>query len=125
MMFRLLAAGFAVAALYHVAALVIPAFARLAYPPAYPALRHIVFVAIDAALASLFLSRPRWLIWPYAILTVQVLQGHGVRLWQTWEQERGIQWIDAITVFGTLLGLALLVADRREAGATSFRRASG
>src|SRR5690348_17922895 len=114
MMIRLLAAGFAVAALYHVAALVIPAFARLAYPPGYPGLRHIVFVAIDAALASLFLSRPRWLIWPYTILTVQVLQGHGVRLWQTWEQARGIQWIDAITVCGTLLGLALLVADRRD-----------
>ncbi len=110
--FRLLAAGFALAALYHLAALAIPAFGRIAYPPTYPTLRHITFVIVDSMAAFLFLLRPGWFIWPYLVLTVQVLRGHGVRGWRTWVQKHQVNWIDAITVFGALLGLALLVLDR-------------
>jgi len=102
-LFRFVAVGFALAAIYHLAALAIPTFARVAYPPAYPVLRHVAFVIVDS---------PRWFIWPYVLLTLQVLQGHDVRAWQTWVQEREIQWIDDITVLGILLGLVLLFLDR-------------
>ena len=62
--------------------------------------------------------RPRWLIWPYLLLTLQVMQGHGVRAWQTLVDEHQINWIDAITVLGILLGLITLLIDRTE----HFRR---
>ena len=112
--FRVMAAGFAVAALYHLAALAIPAFANIAYPPMYPPLRHVAFVIADVLGASLFLSRPRWFLWPYLVLTLQVLQGHGVRAWRTWTLERRINWIDAITVLVVLFGLILLLLDRAQ-----------
>jgi hypothetical protein len=108
------AAGFALAALYHVAALSSPAFAKAAYAPTYPTLRHVTFVAVDILGAILFLRRPRWLIWPYLILTLQVLQGHGVRGWQTLVREHQINWIDAVTVSCVLLGLILLLIDRTQ-----------
>jgi hypothetical protein len=108
------AAAFGIAALYHLAALAVPAFAAVAYSPAYPPLRHVVFVLVDSAGAFLFLSRPPWLIWPYLVLTFQVMQGHGVRLWQTWALERQISSIDAITVFVVLMGLLLLFLDRSQ-----------
>jgi hypothetical protein len=109
-----MAAGFALAALYHVTALAIPAFAKIAYPPTYPPLRHVTFAIVDSLGAFLFLTRPRWLIWPYMVLTLQVLQGHGVRAWQTWVHEHWLNWIDAITVLGILLGLILLLLDRAQ-----------
>jgi hypothetical protein len=111
-LFSLLAAGFAAAALYHLAALTIPAFAKMAYSPSYPQLRHIVFVFVDILAASLFLWRPRWFIWPYLALTIQILQGHGVHGWQSLHYKHQLDWIDVITVFGALLGLILLLFDR-------------
>jgi hypothetical protein len=106
--FRVMAAGFATAALYHLAALTIPAFAKIAYAPAYPPLRHIIFILVDGAAAYLMLSRPPCFIWLYLVLTAQVVQGHGTRAWQTWPLHHRINWIDVITVVATLLGLAFL-----------------
>ena len=109
-----MALGCATAAFYHVAALAFPAFAKMAYPPTYPPLRHITFVIADSLTSFLFLLRPRWFIWFYLVLTVQILQGHGLRGWQTWVDKHQFNWIDAITVFGALLGLVLLLLDLRE-----------
>jgi len=53
-----------------------------------------------------------WFIWPYLALTAQVLQGHGVRLWQTWVDAHQINWIDVIVVSGLLLGLVLLLHEQ-------------
>jgi hypothetical protein len=111
--FRFMAAGCAGAALYHLTALLIPAFAKIAYPLTYPTLRHITFIMLDGLAALLFLLRPRWFIWPYLVLTVQVLQGHAVRGYQNWVQKHQLNWIDTITVFGVFMGLVLLVLDRR------------
>ena len=113
-LFRLVAAGFALAALYHIAALSSPGFAKMAYSPMYPTLRHVTFVVVDSLGAVLFLRRPRWLIWPYLVLTLQVLQGHGVRGWQTLVREHRINWVDAITVSCVLLGLILLLIERTQ-----------
>jgi len=107
-----MAAGFMVAALYHLAALAVPAFARMAYSPTYPQLRHITFVIVNILAASLFLWRPRWSIWPYLALTIQILQGHGVHGWRSLILKHQLNWVDAITVFGALLGLILLLFDR-------------
>ena len=111
-LFRLMAVGCAAVAFYHLAALAIPAFDKIAYSPGYPPLRHVTFVIVDSFVAFLFLLRPRWFIWPYLALTAQVLRGHGVRGWQTWVHQHQLNWIDTITVLGTVLGLILLLLDR-------------
>jgi peptidoglycan/LPS O-acetylase OafA/YrhL len=105
---------FGLAVLYHAAALSIPAFTKAAYPATYPPLRHVAFIMVNSLAAFLFLKRPRWLIWPYMVLTAQVLQGHGVRLRQTWVDAHKINWIDVIVVCGVLLGLVLLLQERKE-----------
>lgn len=111
--FRLAAAAFAFAAAYHTTAIVVPAFARIAYPTTYPLLRHVVFVVIDGSFAWLFLWRPIWLIWPYSVLTIQVINGHGGAAWSMWHHERRVDWISLALVIGVVLGLWLLIADWR------------
>ncbi len=110
--FRILAAASFGAGLYHLAALVSPAFARIASVPWYPVWRHLVFIAINFGVAFLMLRRPRWFLWVYLILTVQVLQGHGVRLWRTWFGLHEIQWVDVAVVGFVLVGCGLLYLDR-------------
>lgn len=112
--FCVMAAGFAGAALYHLAALEIPAFARSAYAPTYPVWRHLVFIGINVTTAYFMLLRPRWFFWACLVFSVQVMQGHGVRLWRTWFDLQRIQWVDFVTVCFVLLGLVLLYLDRRE-----------
>ncbi len=90
---RILAAASLGAGLYHLAALVNPAFARIAYVAWHPLWRHLVFIAANFGVAFLMLRRPRWFLGIYLILTVQVLQGHGVRLWRTWFGLHEIQWL--------------------------------
>jgi hypothetical protein len=76
-LFWLGSATAAAAALFHAAAMVSPTISRLEYPPTYPTWRHVLFIAIDAALAWLLVQRPAWLVWAFAVLTLQVLSGHG------------------------------------------------
>jgi hypothetical protein len=118
-----MAAGFTIAALFHCAGLASPALSRISHAPTYPPLRHVVFILIDGVAAFLFWSPPRWFIWPYVLLTVQVLQGHGARAWDTWSQAQKVNWIDVITVMGTLLGLTLLAMERKHAGGKTRERA--
>ena len=108
-----MALGFALGATAHLAALTIPAFAEATYPPTYPALRHILFILINCSMTYFMLSRPRWLIWPYLVLTAQVCQGHGVRLWHTWFQDHRVQWIDLGTVCFALLGFLFICVEWR------------
>ena len=61
--FRIIAVASFGAGVYHLAALVNPAFARMAYAPTYPFWRHLVFIAINLAVAILMLRRPRWFFW--------------------------------------------------------------
>jgi hypothetical protein len=110
-----MAAVLVVIGLYHAAGLTIPAFARIAYPPNYPPLRHIVFIVIDAASAYLFLIRPRWLIWAFLILAAQVLYSHGTHTVQTWQESHQINWVDPTVIAITLYGLTILYLDRGHA----------
>ena len=114
LLFRLAAAGAVVAVSVHAAALVVPAFGAAAYPPAYPAWRHGAFIGIDSALAWLFPRRPGWFVWAYAVLTAQVLYGHGGQAWATWRHDEYIAWIDAVAIVAVPLGLVLLVIDYRK-----------
>jgi hypothetical protein len=112
--FRLAAAGAGAASLYHALALSVPAFAAMAYPPTYPVWRHVVFILIDGSLALLLLRPPAWLVWPYSLLMLQVLNGHGRSALGQWRSSGAIAWIDTVTVIGVAAGLALLIVDLRD-----------
>jgi len=114
--FLVLSAGAAIAALGHLAALLIPSLANVAYSPTYPPLRHAVFITINVACAYLLLLRPHWFVWVYLVLTAQVVNGHGTRLWRTWFTQHEINWIDVITVSGVVLGVIFLFVDLRKRG---------
>ena len=112
--FRIISAICVLIGLYHVAALSIPAFARMAYPVEYPPARHLIFIAIVWAFAYLFLRRPRWLIWPSLALTAQVVYGHGMYAWRHLAQSKGIEWVHIREcTFFALASLAALYFDRR------------
>jgi hypothetical protein len=110
--FRVAALCAVIATAVHLAALTVPSFARSAYPPGYPSWRHALFVVIDAALAWSFWTRTRWLIGPYAVLTVQVMAGHGAAAWRSWSSAGHVAWIDLLAVVAVPLGLVLLIVDR-------------
>jgi hypothetical protein len=59
-LFWLAAAAFLIAAVYHLAAMIVPEFAAIAYPPSYPMWRHAVFIIINTTFAAWFLTRPSW-----------------------------------------------------------------
>lgn len=117
--FRMAALGAMVAAAIHLAALVLPAFAAANYP-GYPAWRHGVFITINLSAAWLFLRRPAWFVWAYAVLTAQVIYSHGGSAWTTWHRDGRVTWIDAAALVAIPLALALLMADYR--GRSSGRR---
>lgn len=113
-LFRLAAAAFLITAVYHLAAMIVPKFAAIAYPPSYPMWRHAVFIIINTTFAAWFLTRPSWLIWPYTILVFQIFNGHGIDAWTLWQHERRIDWPSVVSVLGSTLGLWLLLVDRAD-----------
>jgi hypothetical protein len=110
--YRAGAAVFLAAAIYHLAAVLIPRFGDYAYPAIYPLWRHLLFIAIDLIFSWLLLAHVRWVIWPMALLTLQIYNGHGRYAWMAWSHESRIQWIDVLTVIGATVLLLLLVAVR-------------
>jgi hypothetical protein len=92
-LFRACAVSAALATAFHAMAMASPAVARLEYEPGYPIWRHVIFIVIDGSLVWLFGRRPRWLVWPYALLTLQVLNGHGRGAWSLWVEHHQVDWI--------------------------------
>jgi len=113
-LFRLCAAGAVVAGTFHLAAMVNPAIARIEYDSTYPAWRHVLFIAINGAVAWLLIRRPRWFVWPFALLTIHVVAGHGYWAWHVWTFERRVDWISFAVVIATPAILALLFIDRQD-----------
>ena len=127
MIFRVGAAAFLGAAIYHLAAVLIPPFAALAYPHGYPIGRHALFIAVNVSVAWLLLRQSRWVIWLVALMTLQIYNGHGRYAWMAWSRESRIAWIDVLTVVGATVLLLLLVAVRdstRPSRAPSTRASS-
>jgi len=111
-LYRAGAAAFLGAAFYHLAAVLIPPFAAVAYPDGYPLWRHGLFIAINVSVACLFLKRSRWVIWLVALMTLQIYNGHGRYAWVAWSHDSRIAWIDVLTVVGATVLLVLLVRAR-------------
>lgn len=64
-----------VIAAFHLASALVPAL-----DPTSSSARHLVFVAINAALAVGFRKRPPWFRWVFAALVAQQLASHGALL---------------------------------------------
>ena len=110
---RLSAFGSLIAAGYHAAALAVPRFAAITYPPDYLPVRHVVFIVIDGSVAWLLLRRPWWLVRAYALLTVQVLSGHGRDAWLAWRSAERVDIVDVGVSLGVVATLLLLMAEPR------------
>ena len=111
---RIAALGAAIATLVHATALALPSVNDFLYSPAYPWWRHIIFIGINGTLAWLLPRPPSWLVWPYAVLTLQVLFSHGLGGWQNWIRTGRINWLDPVSVvLVPALLLVLVVADHR------------
>jgi hypothetical protein len=77
------------------------------YPVGYPVWRHAAFIAINLTFGWLFLTRPRWLIWPCAILALQIFSGHGANAVRMWRDKAQIDWLSVAVIAIMLLALAV------------------
>jgi len=109
--FQIAAVAAAIAAAFHLAAILSESVARLEYEATYPLWRHVLFIAIDSALVLLFLRRPSWFVWVFTALTIQILTGHGRGAWRIWTNEHRIDWISVAVSIGAPLILVVLVVD--------------
>jgi hypothetical protein len=105
--FRLFAAIFFAAAIYHLIAVVVPG---LSIPGAH--WRHALFVGIDFLFAGLLLWRPRWLVFPFFVLTLWSLYSHGAHAWNWWHFERRVDWLSLGVVIVLPLMLTILILER-------------
>jgi len=101
------------AAAFHAAAIASPGIARIEYDATYPAWRHLLFIVIDITVAWLLLRRPRWFVWAFLVLTLQVLSGHGRGAWHHWVEQREVDWISVGVSLAAPAILLLLIIDRR------------
>jgi hypothetical protein len=106
--FRLFALLFLAAATYHLLGWLVPA----AGIPGLP-WRHALFVAIDSIVAILLLRPQRWLVLPFALLTLQLLYSHGSDTWRLWHMERRVAWISVGVVVMMPIMLAVIIREMR------------
>jgi hypothetical protein len=107
-LFRIFAAMIALAGLYHMLGLVMPAIS-----PQTPAWRHALFVGINIATAWLMLRRPPWFWAVFAVLTLQQLYGHGGKIIRVWQSVGRIEWISLLVVILMPIMAVLLYRDWR------------
>jgi hypothetical protein len=101
-----LAFAFALAAAYHLAAVIWPALG-----PSDSAARHAVFVGVDAGLAVGFARPPRWLALPVALLCAQQLFSHGGDVVRAWHDARRVDWASVAVVATMPAALAVAIAE--------------
>ncbi|MBI3792728.1 MAG: hypothetical protein HY275_17865 [Gemmatimonadetes bacterium] len=112
--FRLVAVGAAAAALHHLLAAL-----HVATVDDGPTWRHFLFVGIDAALVPLLLRRPRWLVWPLALLAGQQVVSHGRRAVAWWQAGRGLDLVSIIVIVGLVVSVWLLATERDASSSAS------
>lgn len=107
--FRLMAAGFALAAAYHAVASIHPAF-HFAGSPA----RHAAFAVLYALCAYFLLKRPWWFVFAFAAVAAHAVWTHGMRAWRLMQEEQHYDWLSIAIVFLLPCVLVFLVWDRIE-----------
>jgi hypothetical protein len=109
--FRILAVALALVTAFHAAAVVAPG---LGIPGTR--LRHALWVPIAAIGTVLVLRRPRWLVFPFAAVTVFGVYGHLDRLTERWPALDWIAALDLLAIIGLPVALWMLMLDRRKSG---------
>jgi hypothetical protein len=95
---------FAGTAVFHVVAM-----ARSGFTP-----RHLAFVGINVASASLCLTRPRrWFPLYFFVLSLQQIHSHGADLLATWRATATIDWVSLLVMGFLPVVLALALAEER------------
>ena len=108
LVFVLLALGFAAAALYHGAAIVVPSIAEPS-----PAWRHGLFAVINGAVGLLLLRRPPWFAAAFAVLAIQQLWSHGAYGWAVWRDHHRVDWASVLVLAAVPVIAGLLANDAR------------
>ncbi len=109
-----LSALFGVAALYHLATLVLQSFAD-----GGSRVRHGVFIAINLLVAVGLFTRKLWFFWFFTALGLQQLQSHGSALLHAWADEHRIDWQSVLVLVAIPATWALLYFERRNRTARS------
>ena len=106
--FRLMALGSLGAAAFH-------ALTALGLTPGdgSPVWRHALFTGIDTLGAVLLVQRPRWLVFPAALLTLQQFGSHGSRVLRWWQADRAIDWISIVLLASLGVTVVLLWQERK------------
>lgn len=107
-MFWLFSAGFCVAAIFHLAALIDPTLGEPA-----PPWRHVLFAAINVAAAVGMARRPRGFVLAFAVLLAQQLYSHGTALVSTCRSDHRVDWASVVVLVVMPAAFALLVRDAR------------
>jgi hypothetical protein len=76
--------------------------------------RHVVFVAVNVALAALLVWKPRWSFWPALALGAQQMWSHGLELSGSFLGTAPLDWRSLVVClfFPTLV--TILFIERRE-----------
>jgi hypothetical protein len=109
LIFLVITAAFALAAAFHLVALVTPDIAEPS-----PPWRHLLFAATNGAVAVGMLRRPRLFVLAFALLTVQQVASHGMYAWSMWAHEGRVDWASAVVLVSMPSVLALLIFDARQ-----------
>jgi hypothetical protein len=105
-LFRILAVLSAGAAVYHAAAFFHPAFGD-----GGAHWRHAFFFAIDSLCAWYLISRPRWFVCAFGLLTLETLWSHGYYAWMLWRAAGRPDWLSFAVLIVVPCTLALLMRD--------------
>ena len=106
--FLVITAAFALAAAFHLVAIVTPDIAEPS-----PPWRHLLFAATNGAVAVGMLRRPRLFVVAFALLTVQQVVSHGLYAAKLWSTEGRVDWASAVVLVSMPTVLALLLFDAK------------
>jgi hypothetical protein len=118
LIFAVITAAFALAAAFHLVALMTPDIAEPS-----PPWRHLLFAATNGAVAVGMIRRPKLFVVAFALLTMQQVVSHGIYASSLWERERRVDWASAVVLVSMPSVLALLIFDAKRRAGESARRA--
>ena len=91
--FKMYAALFTIAAMYHIIGLIIPD--EILYLPRW---RHGLFVIVDVILVFITLHRTKWSLLIIGVITLQQIYSHGTRAWTWYTNDQIIDWISIVII---------------------------
>jgi hypothetical protein len=104
--FRIIALLFGVAGVYHLVGFINPNLVVQS-----PHWRHGLFIIINLIGVCLILTRPSWIVYPFLLMTIQVIFSHGTRALKWWNNNK-IDWISLMVIVLMPIILSLIVYEQ-------------